>query len=296
MAIVVRTALHWSLVLVAALALSLAAMVAADATEVPASDEPRELTGDVGNGALLYSQWCASCHGIDGTGGEVPEYGGVAPALVPRLNENIEAAYLYLVMATGRMPPPGSPYDNRHRELLLDEQEIADVIAWMRAELELPGVVPVVDAEGDISDGQQVWLANCTHCHGTTGDGGVAGAGAWTPSVTDKSPTVIASAIRVGPFQMPQFEQDQISEEEIGAVVAYLREIRTDSRTPVLGLLELNPVYASAFVAILAVLVVFSLIWIGSRPAWLADGGQEGDGQVPAGARPKHGRTPTEVA
>lgn len=245
-------------------------------------------------GALLYSQHCARCHGASGNGGPMESYEGRAPALRPEVNPDITVAYLDLVMATGRMPPAASPYDNRTRNVIFDEQERAEIIAWMGAEFGVEGGLPDA-AEGNAAHGQEVWNANCAHCHGATGAGGVAGAGAWTPSVRAQPAEIIAEAIRVGPFQMPQFRDTQISDEEISDVVAFLDEVGEEPRTPILGLVELNPVYASAYVAGLALLVVVSLVWIGGRPAWFPDPEQPETPEVPAGAKPK-GADPQEAS
>lgn len=279
-----RRALVWW-VTVALGVMTAAALGTADASAQNTNPgAPQGLTG-ADNGGLLYSQQCASCHGAGGAGGEVPQYGGRAPALLPGENPNVTVAYLDLVMSTGRMPPAGSPYDNRERRVVFDEQERDDLIGWMVREFDVPGGELEV-GQGAASSGQQVWAANCAQCHGATGQGGVAGAGAWTPSVVDKSPTEIAQAIRVGPFQMPQFEDAQISDQQVDDVVAFMAVVAEEPSTPVLGLVELNPVYASGFVVILAVLLLASLAWIGGKPRWFPDPpATAAQPEVPAGAR-----------
>jgi ubiquinol-cytochrome c reductase cytochrome c subunit len=248
-------------------------------------------------GALLYAAQCAQCHGADGQGGPVQGRPGEgqAPALRHELNPDVTAAYLYLVMATGRMPPAEDPFDNRPRNVVLDEAQIVDVVDWMTDEFDIPGEIPEV-GEGDAVEGQDVYNTNCAHCHGNTGAGGVAGAGAWTPKVNDASAEVIAAAIRVGPFQMPEFREEQISDEEIADVAAFMREVEAEPGTPLLGLVELNPVFASAFVFLLAVAMLLSLMWIGGRPNWFPDPPKaEGEPEVPAGAtRRRPEQTPTE--
>lgn len=293
-----RRALGWWVTLAVALLATVALSSADAAAQDAAPDGPQGLTG-VENGSLLYAQQCASCHGAGGAGGEVPEYGGQAPALLPDENPNITVAYLDLVMSTGRMPPAGSPYDNRERQVVFDESERDDLIAWMVQEFDVPGGDLEV-GEGDAAAGQEVWAANCAHCHGSTGQGGVAGAGAWTPSVVDKTPEEIAQSIRVGPFQMPRFEDGQITDAEVDDVVAFMAVVAEEPATPILGLVELNPVYASGFVIALAALLLVSLVWIGGKPKWFPDppkatarGG--GPSEVPAGAR-RRGGDPTHPA
>ena len=276
-----RALTGWLVVCLAAL-FALAGVAAAAEPE----QDPVE-TANPDNGALLYSVHCAQCHGAAGNGGEMPDFEGRAPALRPEDNPGVDVAYLDLVMSTGRMPPAGSPYDNRTRDVVLNEQERADLIAWMQDEFGVGGELPEV-GEGEAGRGQEIWNANCGHCHGAVGAGGVAGAGAWTPSVNDKGPEVIAQAIRVGPFQMPQFERGQISDQEVDDVVAFMGKVREEADQQVLGIPELNPVYASAFVFLLALAALFLLGIIGSRPAWFPtpdrDRRREQQPEVPAGA------------
>lgn len=268
--------LAWALVGAAALAV-LAAQPRAEATEATGTGGQR--------GAQLYALHCAQCHAADGGGGPMQRYEGEAPSLLPADNPDISAAYVDLVMATGRMPPAGSPYDNRERRVIIDtEEDRAAVIQFMRDEFGIPGEIPDI-GEGDATRGQAVWNTNCAHCHGATGQGGVAGAGAWTPQVTGLDDEVIAEAIRVGPFEMPAFRESQISDGEIADVVAFLDEVEAEQGTPIFGLVELNPVFASAFVALLALLMLVSLAWIGGRPARFADAPREDAApEVPSGA------------
>lgn len=281
-----RALLSWGLCVAAVLVAVGASGRAAGAQDAPARDAPGQGVTASGpeRGALLYAQYCAECHGPGGRGAEVPEYGGEAPPLVPEANENISVAYLDLVMSTGRMPPAGSPYDNRARRVVFDAEERADIIAWMVQEFDVPGEIPEA-GEGNAARGQEVWATNCAHCHGATGQGGVAGAGAWTPPVVDRTAVEIAEAIRVGPFQMPQFDRDQISDSEVADVVAFMEAVEEEPATPVLGLVELNPVYASGFVIALTVLLLASLVWIGGKPAWFPDPERPAQPEVPAGAR-----------
>jgi ubiquinol-cytochrome c reductase cytochrome c subunit len=44
---------------------------------------------------------------------------------------------------------------------------------------------------------------------------------------------VIAEAIRVGPFEMPRFSEDQIPDEQAGHIAAFLGEVEEQRRTPV---------------------------------------------------------------
>lgn len=213
-----------------------------------------------------YAQVCARCHGLNGGGGEVPATGEPVPALVD--NPAITTAYLDLVMLTGRMPPAGDPFDNREREVFYSDAERAAMVAWMAEEFDIEGEIPEVP-EGNVARGLEVFARNCAHCHGNAGAGGTAGQAAFTPQVSDLPGLAIAEAIRVGPFEMPAFSEDVISDEDVGSVVAYLEEVNEESGTPFLGLVELNPVFASGFVGLLSLLLLGSLVYLASRPVAL---------------------------
>ncbi|MGH8908398.1 MAG: c-type cytochrome [Egibacteraceae bacterium] len=251
----VKALLGWGLLVAAAVGiLVLKSSGGAQARQV--SEAQRQ------QGALIYQQQCAQCHGGGGQGGTVPGTNRQAPPML-----GLPVASIDLALRTGRMPPAGDPFDNRLRSPTVTGEDREALVGWMRQAFSLQGEIPAVQA-GDPSRGLPIYQQQCAHCHGASGGGGVAGAGAYTPPLTGYPPVVIAEAIRVGPFEMPQFSQDQITDEEAGDVVAYLDYVEEERGTPIFGLVELNPVYAAAFVALAAVALLFSLFWIGGTPAW----------------------------
>jgi ubiquinol-cytochrome c reductase cytochrome c subunit len=241
-----------------------------------ATAQEADQIGDVALGGQLYAQQCAQCHASDGSGAIVPETDRRAPALVDR--PEMTAAYVDLVIRTGRMPPAADPFDNQPRDIAFDEEQRNAIVAYTVEQFGLTNDIPEVP-EGDAGRGQSVYATNCAACHGATGAGGVAGGGAWTPEVARYDAVTLAEAIRVGPFQMPAFGEDQITDRQVGDVAAFMEEVRHESGTP-LGLIELNPVYASGFVALLAVVMILSLFWISSKPTWFPD--PEGTAGEPA--------------
>jgi len=261
-----RALMGWGAVCLVALALGAGSATGPADAQTP----PVPATSAYERGGLIYAQQCAQCHGASGAGGPVAG-GGRAPSLLAAENPEVTVAYVDLVTSTGRMPPAGSPFDNRDRRVVLgDPEERAALITWMSREFGTDGELPEVGA-GDATRGLEIWTANCSHCHGATGAGGVAGAGTWTPQVNTRTPLEIAEAIRVGPFQMPRFEPEQISDQGLADVAAFLTAIEGEERTPLFGLLELNPVYAAGFVAGIAVLMLILLLWIAGRPAAFPD-------------------------
>jgi ubiquinol-cytochrome c reductase cytochrome c subunit len=243
----------------------------------PASAQPGAPTQEqLQRGALIYQQQCAQCHGGDGRGGTVRGTGRPAPPLrsqgvgADSTANPVTIASVDLVLRTGRMPPVGDPFDNRLRQPTVTGADREALLAWIRSAFGLTGQIPEVRL-GDPGRGLQVYGAQCAHCHGSSGGGGVAGAGAYTPPLTSYEPVVIAEAIRVGPFEMPAFSPAQVNDQEVGDIAAFLRTVEEERTTPLFRLVELNPVYAGAFVALLSVVLILSLLWIAGRPASFPD-------------------------
>ncbi len=273
-----RPWLGWLLLVATLAALWAAGLVPALAAEEPLTTAERQAAG------TLYANQCATCHGADGGGGTIPGTDDTAPPLAG--NPQVTVSYVDLTVRVGRMPPPkNEPFDNRERHIVLTEDERRILVQYMKEQFDLEGEIPT-PPPGDAARGREVYAANCAQCHGSTGAGGVAGAGAWTPPVVDRSDVAIAEAIRVGPFEMPRFGEEQITDQEIGDVAAFMAFVGEEQGTP-LGLIELNPVYASGFAFLFALVVLVSALWIAGRPTMFPDAGE-----APAPAEPAS--TPAE--
>lgn len=274
------------------LVLSLAAIAAVVAFRPAGAQDAQEVSqSEIAFAEASYAGVCAECHGGDGRGAIVPGTDRMAPALVGR--ESVTAAYMDLVLRTGRMPPAGDPFDNRAREVFYSDEERQAMVEFMTERFDLERDIPVVE-EGDVAVGLEAFALNCAHCHGNAGGGGTAGENAWTPRVNNVEPVAIAEAIRVGPFEMPAFSEDVLSEDEVNGVASYMEAVAEERGTPVLGLVELNPVFASGFVALLAFGLLGSLLYIGGRPVTLDvrafDTGEEVE--IPGGIKRPSGMTP----
>lgn len=210
-------------------------------------------------GDTLYTTHCARCHGADGTGGQ----NGAAPPIV-----GMEAARVDLVLRAGRMPP-ARPDGSGRGDISWDDESREVLLAHLTAVFDLEDGIPAPE-EGDAAIGREVFATHCAACHGYTGDGGVAGAGAFVPRLVGLDAVVIAEAVRVGPFQMPRFGEDQVSDDELGHVAAYLDEVAHEEGT-LLNLVEINPVFMAAFVALLAIAMVLSCLWIAGRVTLFPD-------------------------
>lgn len=259
-----RPLLAWALL--AAVATALLAPGAAAQDDSRARLEPDTTV----LGADVYTSNCAMCHGASGQGGETPS-GAEAPEL-----RGVPMALVDLVVRTGRMPPGDPDGDSKTNRPIGDERREA-LLDWMGEHIGLTGELPEIrEGAGNPARGQEVYAANCAQCHGSTGGGGVAGGGAFTPVLVDREPIVIAEAVRLGPFQMPQFGEDVISDRELADTIAFLEEVQGEPGTPV-GLVELNPVFAGAFVFAISLAAIFSAMWLSGRVAMFPDAPRDGE-------------------
>ena len=205
------------------------------------------------SGAAVFSQYCSPCHGIQGQG-----ISGVAPALnteyffTQRLNEigyqgSLEA-YIKLTVAGGRpvktdgtwpnpMPTWSVDYGGPLRNDLIDN--VTDfILNW--EETAPPGGGPddapaEVLSEGDTPEerGENLFATlGCVGCHVIDGQGGSVG-----PELTNvyeqgedyvRESIVMPNAVIADGYQpniMPQAFGEQLSDEQLDEIIAYLRSI-----------------------------------------------------------------------
>lgn len=235
-------------------AIVLAAVVLAvtwQASSAPAQTDAEEAETDLALGGELYSAWCVHCHGSAGAGiaGEGVEAG-------PPVDE-VDVAYVDLTLRTGRMPI-SEPSVGIIQRPDFSDHERESLVAWMAEEFDLPGQIPTVSG-GDAASGAELYATHCAACHGGGGVGGVSGGGATVRQVKGLEPEAVVEAIRVGPFEMPPFSEELISDDDAEDIAAFVSELSDDSRSP-LGFRELNRVSAGALVIPLVVGVMATVM------------------------------------
>jgi ubiquinol-cytochrome c reductase cytochrome c subunit len=221
--------------------------------------EARAQEAEVALGAELYAANCAACHGPRGEGGPGETGLTAGPAVA-----GIDVNYVDQQMRTGRMPIVDRAA-GVVRELELSDDEREAVLAWMEQELELEGERIRV-GEGDASRGQELYLFHCAACHGSVGNGGIVGRGVTALSLRGIDPVAIVQATRVGPYQMPAFSEDLISEQDANDLAAFTSAEIEDPQRSLLGLTEQNRVGLAGMASLLLLLVVGGAMLV-ARPA-----------------------------
>jgi quinol---cytochrome-c reductase cytochrome c subunit len=164
----------------------------------------------VARGRQLYVEGCSSCHGMDARG--VDSQG---PSLI---GAGAAAADFYL--RTGRMPlaQPGNE-PQRARPAYPDDQiEALDAYVGSLGGPPIPSVSPDM---GSISRGAELFGSTCAGCHSITGEGGTV-IGGFAPELHKASPTEVGEAIRVGPYLMPSFDRNQLSDADVNSIARYV--------------------------------------------------------------------------
>ncbi len=212
----------------------------------------------VARGGEVFQANCAACHGTRGEGGTGPGHASGPPV------RDIELAYFDLTVRTGRMP-----ITDRNLGVytdMLSEEDRDAVVAYAAARLDNTGVVPTVEP-GDASRGQELYVRNCAACHGAAADGGISGAGVFVPGLVGLDGVSIASATRVGPFEMPGFDPAVLDDDDIDDIVGYLALVEESPRTLV-GLREVDQAVAGLLALGLAVVVGVVLFIVSRARRW----------------------------
>ena len=205
------------------------------------------------DGANLYSQHCAACHGLDGSGGV-----GV-PLALPAFLDSVTDQYLETTIRQGR-PGRVMPAFNQ-----LSEDQIDAIVAHLRSWSK--GAAPMLSdapVRGNAERGAQLYAENCAACHGADGGGGK---GTGVTFSRPRDLPIIAPALNNPGFQaaasdqmikatlmkgrpgtpMVSFIDKGLSEQDIDDVVAYVRTLEHPASAQPQENLEPTTVYDSPY-------------------------------------------------
>ena len=205
-------ALAFALVLMGALyaALSPATQVAADTG----------MSAQVAEGKALFQVTCSSCHGLNGEGTSQ------GPSLV-----GVGAAAVEFQMATNRMPMAKPGAQAPRKVVQYTAQEINNIAEYVQTLGPGPAIPKSEQydysglSDDDIARGGELFRTNCSACHQAAGNGGALPNGKYAPALHGVEPIHIYEAIRTGPQQMPVFSAGAIPDEDVAAIIGYLKGI-----------------------------------------------------------------------
>jgi ubiquinol-cytochrome c reductase cytochrome c subunit len=224
------------------------------------ADESTSSSFAVKQGRALFLQGCSSCHGLNAQGGNQ------APSLI-----GVGSAAVDFQVGTGRMPlgQPGAQAERKppvYNQTQIDQ--LAAYIASLAPGPDTPKITQEDLDQASLSEGGDLFRANCASCHQAIGQGGALTNGKHAPNLEKATPKQIVEAMRTGPESMPVFGNGTFSDEQAIAIAKYVKFV-TDPKDPggnAIGHFGPIPEGLVAWVVGIGGLVAV-ILWIGSRKA-----------------------------
>ena len=189
--------------------------------------------------------------------------GGGFPTL-----HNIGPAAIDFWIESGRMPATSTKLTQPiRRPARLNHMQALAIATYINSRWPATPYIPQVNLQGaNLSDGAQLFAANCAACHTITGDGDALANSTFAPSLRDIPATQVAEALRTGPANMPIFTGN-LTDQQLRDVVAYVvQKIEHPENPGGIGLGGLGPV-GEGFVGLALGVGLLALVgfWIGDR-------------------------------
>jgi ubiquinol-cytochrome c reductase cytochrome c subunit len=196
----------------------------------------------VAKGRDLYVARCVSCHGSEAQGvsptGPPVGAGDVRGAGPPLRGVGALAADFYL--RTGYMPLR-DPYDQPRRQTpAFGDDGIRALVEYIGS-FGGPGIPQPHPQRGSSSEGLKLFTENCAGCHQVVAEGGMV-TGAIAPPLQSSSAREIAEAVRIGPYLMPRFSRQQLSDAELDSIIRYVEYTKDPDDRGGWGLGHLGPI------------------------------------------------------
>jgi len=234
--------------------------VASAPTKYPDNPAPGDSTTSfpsspalISQGRTLYDNGCSACHGLALQGRS-----GIAPSL-----RGVGAGPVDFYVSTGRMPLQAPKDEPARARPVYDVKQTHALIAFITHAGGGAKVAPAADpANGNLSQGMQVFTEHCAGCHQVVARGGLT-IGAWVPNLQEATAQEIAEAVRMGPYVMPHFDSKDIDQHELDSLVRYVLWTRHPSDNGGWGIYNIGPIpegMVAWFVALVALVIVARLI------------------------------------
>jgi len=226
--------------------------------------------GDTGK--VLYLRDCAWCHGAQAEG--TPR--------APDLRSGTRGpADVDFVLRTRRMPlrKPDDPMRRNGATTAYSDRDREAIVGYLATLDQAGPPLPVLSPNPPpLSQGAELYLANCAACHSSTGIGGTlsaaqqagavspSGPEPFAPAITSSTRQEVAEAIRVGPGTMPVFGEKTLTADDVNAIAAYVKYLGRTADPGGLTLGHIGPVTEGAVGWLIGLgLLIAVTRWIGTR-------------------------------
>lgn len=211
----------------------------------------------VEDGKKLFQANCATCHGMDLQG--TPD----GPSLYGAGELAVE-----FQMSTGRMPLQMQGPQAPQKPVQFTEDQILAIAAWVQTTSPGPEFPDegILDGEGDVANGAELFRINCAMCHNVAAAGGALTEGKYAPALTSTSPLHMYAAMVTGPQNMPVFNNMTLTTEEKRDIISALLFIQDNQSPGGFSLGSLGPVSEGLFIWIFGIGTLIGLtVWITAK-------------------------------
>ncbi|MEU1973340.1 cytochrome c [Microbacterium sp. NPDC019599] len=227
-----------------------AAMAATSETQVKTA-----LTAE--DGKKLFQANCATCHGLDLQGTESgPSLYGVGELAVE------------FQVATGRMPLQAQAPQAPQKPVQFTEDQILAIAAYVQETSPGPTFPDeeVLDGEGDVARGAELFRINCAMCHNVAGAGGALTEGKYAPALDKTSALHMYAAMVTGPQNMPVFSDMNLTTEDKRDIISSLLFQQEAVAPGGFTLGSLGPVSEGLFIWIFGIGTLIAVtVWITAK-------------------------------
>ena len=233
------------------------ALFSSTATADEASTTAAASQQSIDEGQKLFASNCATCHGLsaDGTG-DGPSLIGVGSAAVD------------FQVGTGRMPMAVNGPQAEEKPAQFTDDQIADMAAYIASLAPGPAIPEeeYLQADGDTTNGAELFRINCAMCHNVAGAGGALTAGKYAPALDGVTSAHIYEAMLTGPQNMPVFNDMNLSPQDKADIITYLKYLEKNPYPGGFELGSLGPVAEGLFIWIFGLgAIVAVTIWLTAR-------------------------------
>ncbi|MCT1478051.1 c-type cytochrome [Microbacterium sp. p3-SID336] len=223
-----------------------------------ANDAPTAATQlTVEDGEKLFQANCATCHGLDLQGTpNGPSLYGVGELAVE------------FQVSTGRMPLQMQGPQAPQKEPQFTEEQVLAMAAYVQSEAPGPTFPAdeILDGEGDVAHGAELFRVNCAMCHNVAAAGGALTEGKYAPAITETSALHIYAAMVTGPQNMPVFGDMNLSDEDKRDIISALLFQQQSVQIGGFSLGSLGPVSEGLFVWIFGIGALVAItVWITAK-------------------------------
>lgn len=232
-----------------------AAASAAVASTAETSQTQTALTAE--DGEKLFQANCATCHGLDLQGTDN------GPSLV-----GVGELAVEFQVSTGRMPLQAQGPQAPQKPVQFTEEQIQAMAAYVHSVAPGPSYPSdhVLDGEGDVARGAELFRINCAMCHNVAAAGGALTEGKYAPDILDTSGLHIYAAMVTGPQNMPVFNDMNLTQEDKRDIISALLYQQQMEAPGGFTLGSLGPVSEGLFIWIFGIGALVAItVWITAK-------------------------------